>query len=172
MPTVAELTPAFLTDALGAEVTDVVATPVGTGQVAESARLELTYAQPDSGPATVVAKLPSDDPTSRNTSQAMQSYLIETSFYRDLAPTLDVRAPACHHVSYEPTTDDFVLLLEDLAPAEQGDQIAGCSLDVAALAVEHLPTLHAPRWGDPALGKLDGWPASPRTGSPLPGRCT
>ena len=155
MVTAAELTTSFLTGALGATVTDVVATPVGTGQVAESARLELTYAEPGSGPATVVAKLPSEDPTSRSTSQAMQSYLIETSFYRDLAPTLRVRAPRCHHVSYEPATDDFVLLLEDLAPAEQGDQITGCGVDVAALAVEHLPELHAPRWGDPALHQLE-----------------
>ena len=102
----------------------------------------------------MVAKLPSDDPTSRATSQAMQSYLIETSFYAELAPTLRVRAPGCHHVAYDPVTDDFTLLLEDLAPAEQGDQITGCSVDVAALAVGHLPELHAPRWGDPTLRDL------------------
>ena len=154
MVTAAELTPAWLTDALGAEVVAVDAKPVGTGQVAESVRLRLTYADGATGPASVVAKLPSDDPTSRATSQAMQSYLIETSFYAELAPTLRVRAPGCHHVTYDPVTDDFTLLLEDLAPAEQGDQIAGCSVDVAALAVGHLPDLHAPRWGDPTLRDL------------------
>jgi hypothetical protein len=150
--TVADLlTPTFLTDALGAEVVGVATQPVGTGQVASSIRVTLTYAPGAEGPATVVAKLPSDDPTSRATSAALQHYLIETSFYRDLAPTLPVRAPGCHHVHHDPATDDFVLLLEDMAPAEQGDQIAGCSPDIAALAVEHLPLLHAPRWGDPAL---------------------
>lgn len=155
MVTAAQLTPAWLTDALGVEVVAAEGRPVGTGQVAESVRLQLTYATPGAGPATLVAKLPSGDPTSRATSEALGSYRIETSFYRDLAPTLRVRAPICRHVTYAPETDDFALLLEDLAPAQQGDQIAGCSPDVAALAVEHLPDLHAPRWGDPTLAALE-----------------
>jgi hypothetical protein len=44
-----------------------------------------------------------------------------------------------------------LLLLEDLAPARTGDQLAGCSVDQAAIAVAELPRLHAPRWSDPAL---------------------
>ena len=148
------LTPALLSEALGTEVTSLHTKAVGTGQVASSIRVTPTYAAGATGPATLVAKLPSDDPTSRATSAALQSYLIETSFYRELAPTLAVRAPRCHHVQHDPATDDFVLLLEDMAPAEQGDQIAGCTPDVAAVAVEHLPSLHAPRWADPSLRDL------------------
>jgi hypothetical protein len=155
MGSVDVLTPAFLTEALGAPVASIETKAVGTGQVASSVRVTLTYEPGGSGPATVVAKLPSDDDTSRTTSRALRSYLIETSFYRELAPTLPVRAPRCFHVSHDPVTDDFVLLLEDMAPAEQGDQIAGCSPDVAAIAVEHLPLLHGPRWGDPALAQLE-----------------
>ena len=148
------LTPTFLSDALGTAVASVEMEAVGTGQVASSIRVTLTYAAGASGPATIVAKVPSDDETSRNTSRALRSYLIETSFYRDLAPHLPVRAPGCFHVSHDPLSDDFVLLLEDLAPAEQGDQIAGCSPTVAAIAVEHLPSLHGPRWGDSSLKDL------------------
>lgn len=155
MTTADVLTPAFLSQALGAPVVSIEVTAVGTGQVASSMRVALTYAVGGTGPATVVAKLPSDDPTSRATSAALRSYLIETSFYRDLAPTLGVRSPHCFHVSHDPVSDAFVLLLEDMAPAEQGDQIAGCSSDVAALAVEHLPLLHGSRWADPALKSLD-----------------
>jgi hypothetical protein len=55
---------------------------------------------------------------------------------------------------HDPASDDFILLLEDLAPARQGDQLAGCSVDEAAIAVEELPKLHAPQWGDPALESL------------------
>jgi hypothetical protein len=42
-----------------------------------------------------------------------------------------------------------VLLLADMAPAVQGDQIAGCTLQEAQLAVEALDGLHGPSWCDP-----------------------
>lgn len=45
----------------------------------------------------------------------------------------------------------FALVLEDLAPAEQGDQLAGCSLEEARSAVLNLAGLHGPRWCDPTL---------------------
>ncbi len=50
----------------------------------------------------------------------------------------------------------FALVLEDLAPAEQGDQIKGCGVDHARSAVINLAGLHAPRWCDPTLLDL-GW---------------
>jgi hypothetical protein len=154
-PSAADLTPSAINRALEGQLRGtVVATriePIGTGQMADSARVFLTYDRDDAGPATLVAKFPSHDPISRATALAVRNYEIETSFYRVLAPGLPVRAPLCHHVSYEPETDAFLLLLEDLAPARTGDQLAGCSLDQAAVAVAELPRLHAPRWGDPGL---------------------
>jgi aminoglycoside/choline kinase family phosphotransferase len=44
---------------------------------------------------------------------------------------------------------DFILLLDDLAPAVQGDQIAGCDANSARLAVEALAGLHGSCWCDP-----------------------
>jgi hypothetical protein len=41
----------------------------------------------------------------------------------------------------------YVLLLEDLAPAPVGDQVAGCAPDVALAAVRGLAELHAAFWG-------------------------
>jgi len=148
------ITADWLTDALGAPVTSVEKEMVGTGQMGDSVRLALEYDSGSTGPASVVAKLPALDPTSRATAAAVRSYEIEVSFYRELAPELPVRAPRCHLALHDPVSDDFILLLEDLAPARQGDQLAGCSIDQAAIAVEELPRLHAPRWGDPALEQL------------------
>jgi aminoglycoside/choline kinase family phosphotransferase len=153
----ADLSASGINRALGGQLSGtVVATrvePIGTGQMADSARVFLTYDRDDAGPATIVAKFPSHDPISRATALAVRNYEIETSFYRVLAPQLAVRAPHCLHVSYQLDTDSFLLLLEDLAPARTGDQLAGCSVDQAALAVSELPRLHAPRWGDPALAQ-------------------
>ena len=39
------------------------------------------------------------------------------------------------------------MLLEDLAPAEPGDQLAGISVEQAAAALEELAALHAAGWG-------------------------
>lgn len=140
----------------GATVTDVVLTPVGTGQVADTVRVALTYDRPNAGPATLVAKVPAADDTSRAAARLTRTYEIEASFYRDLAADLPVRAPVCHHAAHDPETDAYVVLLEDVAPAEQGDQLAGCSLIEMSAAIDELAHLHGPRWGDEML--LDvGW---------------
>jgi len=60
-------------------------------------------------------------------------------------------------------TASFVLLLEDLAPGRQGDQLAGCSPDEAKVAVDELVKLHAPRWDDPTLADLEWLHRDPAT---------
>ena len=52
-------------------------------------------------------------------------------------------------------TGYFVLVMEDMAPAEQGDQIRGCSVEEARVAVKELARLHGPRWGDESLFRYD-----------------
>ncbi len=145
------LTPDWLSDVLQRPITGVEQQPIGTGQMCDSLRLTLDVA--DDGPATIVAKLPAADPTSRATALALRSYEIEVRFYQQLAPDLPIRTPHVHHADIDVATASFVLLFEDLAPAEQGDQLASCAS--ARLAVDELVRLHAPRWGDPALAELD-----------------
>ena len=148
------LTPAWLSDALGVTVTDLSIVPVGTGQVASCLRLSLEYGGPTDLPATMVAKCPADDEQSRGVGIALGHYRAEASFYRDLASGLAIRTPEAFHVWLDEETHDFLLLLEDLAPAEQGDQIVGCDADTAALALAELPKLHAPHWGDGSLARV------------------
>jgi len=45
--------------------------------------------------------------------------------------------------------------MEDLSPGLPGDQLAGCSVDDAALALEELAKLHGPRWGDKSLFEFE-----------------
>lgn len=157
IPTTADaITPEWLTGALGeildgAQVHAVDTTMVGTGQMGDSVRLELTYDRETTAPSSLVAKLPAADPTSRATAAALRNYEIEVSFYRELAPGLPVRNPRAYVALHDAATDDFILVLEDLAPAQPGDQLAGCTPDQAAVAIDELPKLHAPRWGDPKL---------------------
>ena len=156
----ADLTPELLTRLLagqtgGATVESVRGEAVGTGQMAICLRLQLDYSSPGTGPASVVAKLPSLDPGSRAAAQSLRCYEIEVNFYRQLHADLDVRTPAIYHADLDVEATDFLLLMEDVAPARQGDQLAGCSVEQAAAAVVELAGLHAPLWGHSRLEQLE-----------------
>jgi aminoglycoside/choline kinase family phosphotransferase len=103
----------------------------------------------------VIGKFPSDDPTSRSTGADQGGYRKEVEFYRRIAPTVDLRTPHIYAAHLDDDTGDFVLLMEDLTESVQGDQLTGCSVDEAALAMEQAARLHAPRWGDPKLADFD-----------------
>lgn len=151
-----DLTPAFLTEALGHRVTDVRLTPVGTGQVADSARLEITWAEPEAGPASLVAKVTSSSEVSRAIAGITRTYEVEVGFYTDLAPRIGINVPRSHYAAHDPATGAYCVILDDLAPCEQGDQMRGCTVDEAALALRELPELHAPAYLDEAL-RTFGW---------------
>ena len=93
--------------------------------------------------------------TSRATGLSLRSYEIEVRFYQQLAPELPMRTPHVLYADIDVATGSFVLLQEDMAPARQGDQLDGCTIEQATVAVDELVKLHAPRWGDAALAELD-----------------
>jgi hypothetical protein len=153
------MTPAWLSRVLGHEVSAVGVRRIGDGLVGMNLRLVVTYADAAAieagAPRTVVTKLPSPDPTSRATGVALRNYEREVKFYRDLSGTIDMRVARCWHADWDESSGDFVLVLEDLAPAEQGNQLTGCSIEQARVAVLELAKLHGPRWGDPTLADLE-----------------
>jgi hypothetical protein len=134
-------------------VTSFDAKDIGTGQVGANVRFTLTY-DGTPGPATIVCKFASRDAQSAATGIQTLTYETEVAFYRDLADTVEISRPHCYFVDIVHGTADVVLVMEDLAPAEQGDQIAGCSVEDATLAIDEVAKLHGPRWGDPTLREL------------------
>lgn len=153
------LTPEWVTAALrhaghDVRITGLTRTQVGTGQMGTSIRMELTFDGDPAGlPPTLVAKLPAPDLQQR--SMVAGIYRTEVEFYRQLATTVSVRTPHCYYADLAPQWTEFVLLLEDLAPKEQGDQIRGCTVEEARVGVINLAGLHGPRWGDPSLTDHD-----------------
>jgi hypothetical protein len=151
-----DLDEGWLTEALkpwsdGARVVEVVRERIGLGNVSDSVRLSISWDRPTSAPASLVAKVPSSLEASRVASKATRTYEKEASFYAELANTVDVYRPFCYAARHEPDTDAYVVLLEDLHPAEPGDQLTGCRPDDAAAVIPELAGLHAPRWGDRRL---------------------
>jgi aminoglycoside phosphotransferase (APT) family kinase protein len=136
-------------------VRSVVAEPVGTGQTGATYRIAVEYAENRRDlPATFVVKLPSQDQDVRQ--RVSLGYRSEYAFYTEVVDTVRVPTPQCFHLSIDNGGADFVMLLADLSPAVQGDQIQGCSDAEAVLAVEALAGLHAPRWCDPAWLEFTG----------------
>jgi hypothetical protein len=156
------VTAAWLSEVLGVDVSAVVHERIGDGLVGMNLRVTMEHDAPGT-PSSVVVKLPSLDDTSRATGIALRNYEREVRFYLEVAHTVDVRVPHCFHGEWDAETGDFALVLEDMAPAVQGDQIAGTDPDTALHAVEELARLHGPRWDDPTLHDLD-W-LSRRTGA-------
>ncbi|CAB4750789.1 unannotated protein [freshwater metagenome] len=145
-----DVTPAWLSDLLGLPVDDVEVTQVGTGQIGTCYRLRPTGHT--ELPASLLLKLP--DPGSRELLAG--AYAMELMFYDRIAPTLACRVPAVHGARIEPGTGWFVLLLEDLAPLVQGDQVEGATPAQVLDAAVNLAGLHGPRWCDRSLLELPG----------------
>lgn len=155
-----DVTPEWLTEVLihagiEAKVSDFSMENIGTGQVGQNIRFELSYSQ-GSGPDSLIGKFASDDPVSRATGIAVNDYLKEVLFYQQLDSTLDVTTPQIYFSAINlEQPDEFVLMMQDLTPAVPGDQLAGCNADSANLALNELAGLAGPRWCDKSLKKLE-----------------
>ena len=123
--------------------------PIGAGQMGDTARFLLEGS--GSLPPTLVGKFPAEDPVSRQTAVVTGNYRREVFFFNELAAGVDIALPRVLTTEFDQENHDYVILMEDLAPGRQIDQIAACSVDEAALALSELARLHGPRWGDAAL---------------------
>lgn len=144
------LTAAWLAEVLASEVRSVAIEPVGTGQTAATYRLSLEA--PDLAP-TLIAKVAAGDDAGRT--RVSFAYRNEVGFYAQVAPTVDVAVPRCHHAAIGDDAMQFTLLLDDLRPRTPGVQVDGCAPERVAGAIGNLVGLHAPRWSDPTLTDLD-----------------
>jgi hypothetical protein len=134
---------------LDADIKDLAYAPIGTGQMADSFRFDLKHESPGV-PDSVVVKMQAADELSRQAG-AGGAYNSEVRFYTDRAPTLNIRTPRCFYAVGPDRDCRFALVLEDMAPAGQGDQLLGCDVEAARSAVVNLAGLHGPRWCDPNL---------------------
>ena len=137
------------------KVVDVSRATCGTGQLADSFRFTLTYDPPQAGPATLVGKFVSKDATSREFGRSSGYYRAEIGFYTELAPRLAMAIPTAVYAAIADNATDFVLLMEDLAPARAVDQLIGCNADESARVLEQVAALHAATWHDKALAEID-----------------
>ena len=144
----------FWREVFGADISASPPKRIGEGQVGMNLRFALA-SDDASVPASVVVKMASPDPTSRATGIGLRNYEREVKFYNEVATSLDVRTPHCYFADWNEAGGDIAIVLEDMSPSEQGDQIRGCTIEEARLAVTELSRLHGPRWNDPTLFNID-----------------
>ncbi len=162
LPTTIEgLTPEWLTSALtssgalpGGRVASVQSEIIGAGIgfIGTVARLQVGY-EGGRGPATVIAKVPSEDPGSRMVGVAFGLYEREVNFYTDLVGACGIAAPHAYFSHYDSTAGQSLILLEDLADGRFGDQVAGATLPEAEMAIDAVGAFHARWWESPELTK-------------------
>lgn len=159
IPTERTITPqwfneCFAAAGLSGSVSGFDSARVGTGQIGKCVRYTFSFDQQGDLPASVIGKFPSDDENSRQTGVALLNFLREVRFYQELQSRVTIRTPRCYFAEIEGEGPAFFLLLEDLAPAQQGDQLAGCTPEVAKAALAELVGLQAPAWCDESLHQL------------------
>lgn len=134
--------PAWLTEALGVTVTDVVAERIAEGSGFSSLLYRLHVTGGDGLPPTLIAKLPAQS-EARGAMELLGGYRRELSFYAEVAGRAPIQTPHVYAARMAENSVDFVLLLEDLRDWDNADHLAGLSLDRVQLAIAALAGLHA-----------------------------
>jgi hypothetical protein len=147
-----EITPEWLSGLLARKVTAIEVTPIGTGQVGATYRLTL---QGDDVPASIVAKLPSNDDLSRATGKSHLTYLRESRFYQNFAGKKPMAVPDHLYIAFDDDSHAFTLLMRDLPRHVAGNQLSVPSRKEAMLAMDAAASIHAAWWGDSVLDTLD-----------------
>jgi len=151
-----EVSPEWLGQVLRHAGYDVVvksleARQIGTGQMSRCFRYVLEVEGDERAPTSLVGKFNSTDAGTLDVAAEFGAYAAEIGFYRDLAADLPIPTPGCHFADIAADGRSFALILEDMRPASQGDQMRGCSLAVAREAVSGLASMHAATWNEASL---------------------
>ena len=163
-PTAADaVTPGQLTDYLRthgslaeASVTSFEYRVIGTGKMGDNARFVLDYDGPcGDAPKSLVAKFPATDEQARAMAGAQGAYYNEVMFYRDLAPGTAMRTPEIYGSELSDDRTEFLLLMEDMSPAEPGSALLGEDHEHCELALAQAAKLAANYYGDDSLAARD-----------------
>jgi hypothetical protein len=146
---VEELTPEWLSAALsvrspGLRVDDVEVVHVVWG-TATKVLLKLHYGhRPEGGPPEQVCVKGAFDPALLELGMA-SAYQAEVDFYAELAPSLSIPSARCWYAAGNPTQQQGILILDDLAATgcEFGEPTKPFTTDQVAVGLEILAGLHA-----------------------------
>ncbi|MEM8903609.1 MAG: hypothetical protein AAGF02_07905 [Actinomycetota bacterium] len=137
-----EIDAAWLGAALDRPVADLEQTPLGDGIgfLGDLARLRVEFA--DGETVRLIAKIPTADPGGRSVGRLLDVWRREHRFYEDLAPDLHDIVPRCRLALGDEERDRWLLVLDEIHPARELDQLAGATLTDMELVIDALADLH------------------------------
>ncbi|MCV7319589.1 phosphotransferase [Mycolicibacterium confluentis] len=97
------------------------------------------------GPATLVAKLPTDT-AYLHLAQMTGAYTREVHFYANVAPSAPLRTAHAHVAQIAPESTDFVLVLDDLGGLDAADHLDGLPIDRVERVIDQFAEFHAWAW--------------------------
>lgn len=151
---IGEISAEWLESSIGCAVTDVIVEHIGAGVGFMGQIARVRYSSAGSS-HSVIVKIPSADPGAQMIGGMMRVWEREHRFYTEVVDKVrSVRIPKCLFAHADP----YVLILEDLAPAQSGDQVAGPSPQQARAVIDTAAALHAEWFDHPALANLDWMP--------------
>lgn len=140
-----DITPAWLRDTLGWDVSHVDIHEIGAGLGVSSAVYRARLTGTDV-PASVVVKLTAIDEAAAFTSTVLGMYRREATFFSTLAGDLPVRVPKGYHGAVSDDGAEFVVVMEDLAGNRMLDQTERLDDADAERAIDALARWHAHWW--------------------------
>lgn len=129
------------------------------GMTGQLLRVTLTYdSEEKHAPRSLIAKFPTTDLQALEfTFTWTYSYEREVRFYERIASRTALRTPRCYFSYLDVDARKFLLLLEDLAPANSANSELGCSAQEAEAAILAIANLHAAFWEKPELVEMASW---------------
>ncbi len=143
---VEEVSPAWLSDAIGCEVDSAEIEQIGMGIGVSSALYRARLIGGEGCPGSVVVKLPALDPAAVFTSTILRMYIREVRFFERLAAESPVRVPKSYFSAVDPDSSRFVVVMEDMGGMRMVDQLEGMDIADAERAVDELALWHARWW--------------------------
>ncbi|WP_069298310.1 oxidoreductase family protein [Neptunicoccus sediminis] len=150
-----EITPDWLSDALGRSVASCTAQRIGQDESFTGGsliRLGVAWAG-SGGPATIIAKLSARRPEFRKA--LAQANRREVGFYRSCASGRDLPVPQYLYADFDRASGQSITLLEDFPTARSVDFVKGCPLEDAHSVISAMARIHGEFWGVGAA--QSGW---------------
>ncbi|MFM8390717.1 MAG: hypothetical protein ACKOA5_15895, partial [Actinomycetota bacterium] len=92
----------------------------GTGVFGTLARLVVDYTEPNSGPTSMVLKIPTTAPENKAVGLALRLYVREGEFFRQMAGRTPVDLVGCYYNDMDVEAGEFVLVLEEIRDLQVG----------------------------------------------------
>ena len=159
LPSGAEINAGWLGEQLGCHVERLEIEPLGVPQGFTSNTMRLKpQGCSDDLPSSLILKIDSEDPHSREIALKLNCFRREVCFYRTFASIFSSLVPRVYATGNGTSDEGRWLLMEDLSAMKVGNQVRGVTADASCLVLDAIAQVQARFWNAPSLHGYDWLP--------------